>query len=1013
MGMDRQEGLLPENIDLDFNGKKLYVGKKINEGATAEIFTGKLEISEDELVEVAIKVLNPAGFQFGEKDFLDEIMTLRFLMEYEKTENEITNSDFYIAPHFYGRSKYGDTSFFVMEFIQGTRVAELMATKNSLSEEQSLIIAWNLFRTIHILHKELDESYIDLKFNDFWWVERRDGWGGQLKLTDFGSMDPIKGENYKVQRDVLRCSVLFFQMLSGYSLSYNQRDLKERADKLIDKLEVSWGTRNILQKMLHRNREYRFKTAQEITSKLFNLAHFWILSEDEIITDVQKKIDNLTLLPSENVSDDMLDLAWTTKAGLDIWLTKTGQPESSVQSMLSKVNKILKTNDEIENGIKFFEMREFDLSKRNFDRAVDYSDDIIRANRWLLLSEAVRELPANNFSEIKLEVTKINELLQEGDYLHAINRLDRLNLNAKSDNIQQLIQEANFYQQYETAQMHIKVGELSLAAEKLAAAEEWLGKIPYSKLIIDEEGSIQDKREEIERLRDSRGQSQKLISEAENLMKQGDWILTLQKLEQAYMSAPDSLDNLQTFIDVSRRAVKEGAFSEAYKLSELGLRVQRNKKELVEIKTLAGILAIGDGFYVKRNYLGLLDFLERNANYLAKHFDSKQVILRWLEFVKKEAAANHDLMALKNMELVVNKLDSLNQSDMAADLELNKEIILERKLRDEKAEDLIGNALAFINFDRDASSFLNILRNTDLVHQIDFISNRNARLDQANLWLDQALELAGNPEKQTRISNLKKILLEEKAKIGTLLTKTNLNFNSSQDKFYTNIPERFEQLKLSGKQGKEIASESNLKIKIDELLSDCYQYLNAVDQKDEKINEIIIDLCNYIDLHTPRLWNEAAKDYEDPKGQYDTVFESVKQDYNNCEPDKALVKLNELAAVALNNPIWLDSKINVLAAYTFQRFIQENEQEIEANVSNNEILSKLRTYSRLKLPIQYWQKAKIGQYIKQVCARSKKAVLDSRKQVEDPEFLGLLKKWIDAEYTAREFSENIANGRGE
>lgn len=155
--------------------------------------------------------------------------------------------------------------------------------------------AWHFFHILQILHSRLKKTFVDLKFENLWWVENERADNAQLKVTDFGTLAEIKTEEEDrgVTHDLLLGAIIAFYLLTGYAIRYSIRGLKESFKPFMNRYqdEVSWGTQQVLRKALHRNPRRRYQSAKKVVAELRMLSDFWKRTDDDLYQLVYRNLN--------------------------------------------------------------------------------------------------------------------------------------------------------------------------------------------------------------------------------------------------------------------------------------------------------------------------------------------------------------------------------------------------------------------------------------------------------------------------------------------------------------------------------------------------------------------------------------------------------------------------------------------------------------------------------------------------------------------------------------------------
>src|SRR5688572_10088723 len=95
--MQPHKTLLPEGGSIDLNGQNLIVEKRINSGATGEVYRGRLAHPEEGSLLVAIKAMKALDYVGAREKFKGEAVTLAEMAAYEAEINKHTLVDLRIT----------------------------------------------------------------------------------------------------------------------------------------------------------------------------------------------------------------------------------------------------------------------------------------------------------------------------------------------------------------------------------------------------------------------------------------------------------------------------------------------------------------------------------------------------------------------------------------------------------------------------------------------------------------------------------------------------------------------------------------------------------------------------------------------------------------------------------------------------------------------------------------------------------------------------------------------------
>ncbi len=569
------KNLFSEGSQLDHDGHPLVIERILSSGLTGEVYRGRLSLPDHpEPVTVAIKVMKALDFPLARQMFYKEGETLAFLMHLEDETKDLLDDALKIAPAYYGLSEYHPKDggeaipYIVMELIEGKEVPALLK-QGVFSEFQSLVIAWHLYRILDILHTRLQKTFIDLKFENLWWVENQSKWGGQLKLTDFGTMEEIKGEQKRgVARDLLLGGVYFLSMLTGHTLAYSIGELKEQAEPVIKHYadKMTWGVRRVLGRLLHRNLEARPESAAEALAEMRLLVNFWSQSRERLSDMAQKNLANAEAevekarSSKQPLSKSGSDAAVRAYAALDILRIKS--PDLFNERDIDRVKAVMAYGDYFERGYALLQGRSFTLARQTFEEGILWSDEPASLRRWSFVARIGEEVPPRDFeqrfSELKALLDFINDYAPNPSKWSSARRdFDSLakvvqdKPSLKSKGLDYLIAECEFFELYEDAQSLFINEEFDEAGKKYWKAQAVLNdRLPSdaAKLIESETGNLPASRRNAENLA-AKENSIQLYEQARNALQSGD-------LKSAQKYAQDARDAYQPVSEVGFHAIR-------------------------------------------------------------------------------------------------------------------------------------------------------------------------------------------------------------------------------------------------------------------------------------------------------------------------------------------------------------------------------------------------------------------------------------------------------------------------
>ena len=485
----KKNHLLPVGKTIQ-NGQ-LKIEKRLNEaGFTAEVYEGYLE-HESGKIRVAVKAMKALEFSAARQLFAQESETLAFLMHLEEEANREQGLSLKVAPVYYGRGDYENTPYFVMEFVRGKKIPQaLQETKEGkFPESQALIAAWHLYRTLDIMHRRLKKTYIDLKFENLWWVEPNEKAPyGQLKLTDFGTLEEIKPSDTQrrgVASDLLLAAVYFCKMATGYTPAYSLGELKRFEDlkKELQKAQITWGAKIELKRLLHRDPAQRPQDAGLIAARLRTLVDFWTLDPQKALNAARKALERAQADYDEKqeLSQKGIEDAYRAKSAFEIIAIRA--PEIDISHELERLQTLLKSTNHLEIGKNLLRGRSYELAKKVFKEGMVWEEDAATLRRWAYLAELGENISPSAFEAVQAAAFEmLDGPFQKGMWEDALREIETIRLklgNAETlPGLSYLFAEANLFLETRLADAAREQRQFAQAESHYRAAQSFFESLP-------------------------------------------------------------------------------------------------------------------------------------------------------------------------------------------------------------------------------------------------------------------------------------------------------------------------------------------------------------------------------------------------------------------------------------------------------------------------------------------------------------------------------------------------------
>ena len=1050
-----------EHMEIEHQDYKLIIEKRLSSGFTSEVFKGTLYNPNDpngEKIVVAIKVMRSLEYAAAQRLFQEEGMTLSLLMSIEKEWNAQEEQDppIKVAPVYYGMSEWNGHPYLVMEFIHGRQIPDLLREYGHLNEHDAARIAWQLYHLLNILHVKLQKTYIDLKFDNLWWVEGEDGSPGYLKVTDLGTLDSIREKQESarlrsIKRDLLLAGVYLCGMVSGKILRYSYGELLEQATPVIHKTDVSWETQQLLRWLLHPNPEARPQSAAEVEDRLKWLVDCWDKDPQNLLSIAE---NNLSRARGSEDGNEVNKFARKARVALGVLHKKmAGQFTPEADSLLEQVNEVLKSSDYLERGMALFMGRSYKEALSLFETGYEWADTPARLRQWAVLTRLAMEADSEQFDPVKEEWVAILELMNAGDLHAAEIRIRELHQFEGMVAYQSLLAECVMNIAMENAHREHANQHYRQAAEHYRAALNAQKQMLYSeKVMQNETGDIRPYAEDMERR--SRGDEDGLrmmrdvlqrLSENPPVTQLNEWGEIAAEQDQASIEDGISAGSKSQLSDTERgieadveeafsitldrfafsrllgeaiyQSINQHQFLLAYRLALIGSRENPPVNDLDTARVVANDFWNANRAFIEKRHDTVTQIL---AGLLFKAIPGREDVItgtaRWfLSRMKAEAEqTNRPDLFRQSAELA----RSLKEDDLALQFIKTSEDIETREK--DKATKIVDEHIQWMStmlYLEDPQGVSQHLADRTAPASFQLIASRlkevAARMvecrrvaEPLNYRLDEINEIADNLAAiQTRVQKDR----ENDAQFHELEEKTlaDLKRQRSRIEELEQIPQQVEQLGISN------ASLQSLSIDISQnqirFLEGCYQYLQRYQLELELVKgyiEWVVPRINHVGVET---LETILKQVQEQLNFALRQLDEVKQLLNQGNLNEARAQLTSLEAEYGRTPEWKGLKDQISKVDAWRAWVEENTLVLGQGLFDEGILKTLETYKESGIPLVYLQDRLVHQYLDE-CLKSlgnKYKELDKN----DPQFFKIVKRAIRVMELQKFYQAGNAGGK--
>lgn len=1027
-----EKTLLPLD-EVDFGGRRLVIEKVIGSGLTSEVYKGRLIEDESRQITVAVKAMKPLEFAAAKQAFRTEMVTLPLMRDYEAQVNKEQGLKERAVPEYYGSSECQGNPYFVMEFIQGRQIPDLLGEfgrqgEERLPELQALTAGWHLFRTLDILHTRLKKTYIDLKFENLWWVGDMET--GRLMLSDFGTLEELDAEGRGVRRDVLLAGVYLCKMLTGYMPNYSLGRLKGLLEQQMLVDSISWGAQELLKElliegveeneptMLEESNPIKFRQAASVAIELHSLVTMWRMPEDRLKSFALQLLDQATAPADELEKPQDAEKA---RAMLDVIRFRHGETQE-VKDSIKRVEEILEQSGYLARGQALFEGQSYGKAQQVFRQGIRFSKTPAILRRWSYLADIGIEIPAAQFNGIvRKEAKAAVALMTDGDYYAALTRLDELLPDLKAAGLDWLRAECRMQLALVKAEHSQLTNDYAATAAAYREAIAHLKQLPEAdqRLIRRRElGDLRPLAEEFEALDRSKGESSRKMKEAIQALRSRDLAQVTNLANQAMNLDRESPENQYQLLGLVIEALKLNEYEAAGELAWTGLRLPRPNPHFHPAAVLAGHLAAAELALVSADQ-GQFERRFREARALSQ---DKKILeaVKWdylLDRAERWAEKTED----EDFLVTLAELAKAVAPDLEAGMRNSAETIKKKKSRllRQKVDSL----------ETEARALLTLLRLDDPRRSIQFVSEWNQttllsylekqipRLKESEVLVMEAVKLSDSiGYKQGELAELKAQLVEQLQDNDKQQAEAQAELDEARNAIRQEIELASSEIKRLEQSKPEVIAEEQerrdirLEEKLRGLIILCSRYLARTDVKDQFVLVELNKAIGRLDRLGIRGWRSLQQTAENRQEAIKTAFAEADTLFEAGRSDEAALHLESLSPAYGNSLEWRELDAKVKNALLWQTWQVDREAFLSSTNFDPFLLADLRQKwlpLAVELPLPYRQDSAAEGYLERLRQSLSQALQRGIANARTPDYLTLIKRLYEVEMTSRAVSEKL------
>jgi len=528
----------------DYQGRLISLGKILSDdGLTATVYHSKIGERD-----VAVKVLRPNSSRIIREHFSGERKNMKDLRE---AWNRVYPNDPNIVPEVFTHTDDELTPFIAMEFVHGSPIDKLLSAGTQFTEQQALSLMIQFVKLLHVLHKETNQTYADLKFENLMVLENSDLSG--LKVIDWNILDKYSVENE--QRDLFLASFYLYQILTntipprrGIKI-YGRIDHDEKFSQLSKAMQIT------LRKLLNNNLDIRPSSAMDWLEEVSNMNTVWSMPVSKVVNEIQMSLEILYGNKDGFSLQELSEIYQTLRDQIELLHYREVPLEYTVklrewESQLDEV----RIESRMDNGKTNLKAGSFDAALNSFKQGASL-DLMERENylRWYWFTEGAVRVGRGFFVDRRDSLLDIIQQHLIGDYRRVISGFEQLPLEMLPSNElpaawKALCDEARVYTLVQDSEMAMDQKRFSEAVLLLKEAVAIFDNLPAEPETdwVEYIGDLHFLLEESLRTQQTEGAYHQLLVEAQHKHETGQYHEAINQLRAATSLLPDKSEEVST-----------------------------------------------------------------------------------------------------------------------------------------------------------------------------------------------------------------------------------------------------------------------------------------------------------------------------------------------------------------------------------------------------------------------------------------------------------------------------------
>ena len=961
------DAFVPGTIIKTTNLQEVTLEKELGSGYTAVVYKGTIKDGQDVPKQVAVKIAK--SFDEAQRLVKEEYEVLTTLASELIINNRI------VTPNVYGKGEIDGRSFIVMEYITGRSIIE-EGHWTRWDEKDAIKVFLSIFWFFEELQTKKRFVFPDLKAENFIW-SISDG-EERLRVIDLGGIYKTTSSDTDPNwpDEVLTISTYLFGILKGrrFSVKLN-REPAENINLSMEKEGFTYGTKNLLKRLLSRDRQNRLIDAKAARIELQTINRFWTSDRESLMTIIR---GNLQKADSEKEHKDKYDDIQRAAGAVDVLKLRFPEDAFAFSDLTEKIDSLERAKPDIELAKAYLQINQFDTARKTLKQGEVVAKDPTGLHLWGYVADSLEKVNIGQRETVFLLCEKIVDEVEKGSITSALAICkDLANQNETWGSNAKIPQYLNFLTALASVKELEEKGDLSEALVRLQEAREFIKELPD--------------REKIEFWH---------FPEAKNIdLKIADLIARNQQPESP---ATHSWND-------TRMAVQYGNISVAYKgLLHSAVNGLFNSADYSELNKILMDLLEKRELQTAKTLSSLVDYLEKPDNELLQtvkiiHYlsDIEKSLLRLDMYKLGDVLQNFNVLdpSINNSPIIQSyqreflsgvdykKLDSFTQQELdilksfankSGDFETIRKIDGFYKAIEEKQEsklltltnELWCELLDPQDWNLELNNFLDQLQkhtfldlqtnleksSTKLTH----LQNKISQVESIKVKSDRILgELEALRKEHQRQRQNNEALTSNLKDLAELLKETNRTAITQWKTFYSNLRMQED----SATFGNNHPSEQETRSQLDKILAVMLETSRLTGDLNS-FREIGPQVFMTFDLLGPEQWGTVVRQLDTSTSSYAAFYTEIDQSIANGDLDHAMKIIRKLDPFRQLDQEIVDRRIHILQLLGFKKEISNFQRYISQGILHRPLLELLSLKRSYNVPQRLLDTMGVSTYLK-------------------------------------------------